>query len=371
MRQAVYAISVGGTSVTSAFSPLLLSLEIDLTDGGETDRLTIGLDDTNGQIQLPSPGASISASLGWKDSGSVVSFQGFTDEPKSSGSVDQEEGQIEQLVSGGNRSSGRTLTITAHSADLTGKIKEPMQAHADNMSFGDVAQQWGKKAGLSSIVVGSGLSSIQRNYWGIANESFMSWSARTARELGATFKIIGSTGIFVPRTGGASASGQALTGITATWGVNLLDWSIAPVLSRPNFTSFATRFYDAVAAQWSSMGAGGGSGGVTHTERFKAPDGNQAQAKSGSNQDESKRDRGGADMVTIDGEPDAQPTAPFTVAGIRPGVDGSYTIQNVKHRLARSSGFTTACSLLQPSGDAGTDDRSGNASADAEQNSEY
>ncbi len=355
MRHAVYSLDIGGQDVSSTFHPLLISLEIDLTEGGETDRLTVTLDDTGGQIALPAPGASISCALGWSDNGSVVSFEGFTDEPKSGN--DEEEGQIEQLVSGGDRGSGRTLTITAHSADLTGKIKQPMQAHADDMSFGDVAKMWGQKAGLSTIAVASALDSVQRKYWAIANESFMTWGARMAKELGATFKIIGSTGVFVPRAGGVSASGQALTGIRAVWGDNLISWSIAPVLSRPSFDSFATRSWDAVKAEWMSTTTGEAGDGATHTEQFKAPDTDQAGSRSGSNAAESKRDRGGADTVTIDGEPDAQPSAPCTVGNVRAGVDGSYTINRVKHRLARPSGFLTTLAFNQPGGDAGTDSR--------------
>ncbi len=358
MREAVYAITIGGQTVTSAFAPLLISLDVELTEGGETDRCTITLDDSYGQIALPGVGDAVSVALGWSDSGSVVSFQGFTDEPKSSGTTEHdEEGSIDQLLSSGDRASGRTLTITAHSADLTGKIKSPMQAHADNMTFGQVAQQWGQKAGLTSVQVASALSGVNRNYWSIANENFMAWSARMAKELGATFKIIGGTGIFVPRAGGLSASGLTLTGISAVWGTNLISWSIAPVLSRPSFGQFGTRYWDAVAAEWKSAMSGGSGTGPMHVEQWKAPDQDQAQSRSGSNGAESKRDKGGADTVTIDGEPAAQPSASCIVVGVRPGVDGSYTISRVKHHLARPSGFITTLSLSQPEDGAGTDSR--------------
>ena len=368
MRTAIYAISIDGQDVSSAFNPLLLSLEIDLTDGGETDRLAIELDDTGGQIQLPRVGASISAFLGWSDTGSVVSFQGFTDEPKSGGVTDKgaatDDGNLDSLISGGSRGAGRTLTITAHSADLGGDIKQPMQAHADDMSFGDVVKQWAQKAGLSDVKVAAALSSVKRTYWAIANESFMTWGARMAKELGATFKIIGSTGIFVPRGGGFSASGQALTSIAVTWGDNLLSWSIAPKLARPSFGKFAARFWDPVEALWKEGMGGAGSDGAKHTDQFKAPSQDHAGQKATSNSDESKRDRGGADMVTIDGNPDAQPAAPSTVSGVRAGVDGSYTIKDVKHRLARSAGFITMLTYRQPEDGAGTDDR-GSGGADA------
>lgn len=357
MRQAVYALTIDGQPVTAAFAPVLISLEIELVDGGETDRLTVVLDDSNGQIELPRVGAGVSASLGWSDGESVVSFEGFTDEPKSGGATGEDN--IDLLLSSGDRSSGRTLTITAHSADLTGRIKQPQQGHLDNTTFAAAAQQWGQKAGLSVSVAGA-LASVQRAYWGIANESYMAWAARTAKELGATFKVIGSQGVFLPRAGGTSASGAALTGISATWGVNLISFSIAPVLSRPNFGTFATRWWDAVAAQWKSASASGtDSSSVTHTHTFKAPDQDQAQSQSQSNADESRRGRGGADTVTIDGEPAAQPTASCAVSGVRPGVDGSYVISRVRHQLSRASGFLTSLAFVQPDSGAGTDSRDG------------
>ena len=137
------------------------------------------------------------------------------------------------------------------------------------------------------------------------------------------------------------------------------------MLSRPNFEQFATRSWDAVAAEWKQvMTSGSGTGSsVTHTEQFSAPDLDQAQRKSGSNAAESVRDRGGADNVIIDGEPAAQPTAQCAVSGIRTGVDGTYTIRSVKHRLTRSNGFTTELSLVQPSGTAGVDTRTPAAAA--------
>src|ERR1700743_1388945 len=84
-RTAIYSISVDGNDVSSAFDPVLISMTISQTDGGSADSLDLELDDSNGQIELPRVGASISASLGWSDTGSVTSFEGYTDEPKSSG----------------------------------------------------------------------------------------------------------------------------------------------------------------------------------------------------------------------------------------------------------------------------------------------
>ncbi len=254
-RTAVYTITVDGQDVTSNFHPLLISLAVDLYDGGRADTVEIELDDTGGQIALPRVGASLTVSLGWSDTGAATIFDGFTDEPKSHakrhrpGGAHEGSGDIGQITSAGSRSRGRVLTLAGKSADMGGKVKEPQQGHMDDATLGDAARTWGAAAGLDVVLSGD-LASIKRPYWSIGNESFMAWAVRVARENGATFKIAGTHASFTPLAGGASVSGAALEGVTATWGENLIDWSITPVQSRPAFSSFAVRHYDPVEAEW-------------------------------------------------------------------------------------------------------------------------
>jgi phage protein D len=106
------------------------------------------------------------------------------------------------------------------------KLKEKRQRHKDNAKFGDVAKEWGRAADLD-VKVDAQLASIQRDYWDMRNESFMAWGARIAKELGATFKIIGRKAILVPRNGGTSASGQTLTAVQAFYGRNIINWRLS------------------------------------------------------------------------------------------------------------------------------------------------
>lgn len=408
MRSAVYQITIDGQDVSSAFDPVLISLTVKMGDGGEADSCDLELDDTEGQIQLPRVGAQVTVALGWDDpdlpedeQGPVVMFEGTTDEPKSSGGRAPDKhaqhgghhaahaaahhggaahagaagghhgggqaahgggagdgGSSPSIHVSGSRSKGRTMTISAKSADMTGKLKAKTSRHQDKAAFGDVAQAWGQKAGVI-VKVDASLASIQRPYWSMANESYLAWGTRIARDLGATFKVFGENAVFVPRGGGTSASGQALQAITAEWGVNLIEWSITPILSRPDFGTMAVRWYDKQAAAWKEETAANGASTSTvkHRERFKAPTQDHAKSRAGANAAESKGDKGGGDSVTIDGEPAAQAEAPCTVTGVRPGVDGTYTIKDVSHSLSRTAGFKTHLGLKQPSGDAGTDSR--------------
>jgi len=46
-----------------------------------------------------------------------------------------------------------------------------------------------------------------------------------------------------------------------------------------------------------------------------------------------------------------------SISGVRPGIDGTYLIETVKHSASRSGGATTSLDLKQPGGGAGKDSR--------------
>ncbi|WP_181183896.1 transposase [Prosthecodimorpha hirschii] len=67
---------------------------------------------------------------------------------------------------------------------------------------------------------------------------------RVAREVGGLFKVIGSTGVIVPKGAGLSASGQALPPIAVTYGLNVISWDLAPDAGRPPFAEVTGRWTD-------------------------------------------------------------------------------------------------------------------------------
>lgn len=346
MSRASYSISVGGNDVTAMFNPVLISLSITDGDGGKADTLDIELDDRDGQIALPAPGSAIEAMLWWEEpppwaSGAAAQFIGTTDEPKSKGS----------------RSEGRILSISAKSADLKGKGKHKNSKHKDQAKFGDVAQEWGQAAGYQ-VSVDSSLASVQRDFWLMANESFLSWGRRIAHEIGATFKTAHPKAVFVPRNSGASASGGALSGVSAVWGQNLISWEVAPKLSRGLYANAKTRWYDHTKAQWNEestpIGAQGAEADIRET--FKAASQDRAKNRADANADDSARKQG-TGTVTIDGDAAAQAQAMLTIVGARAGVDGDYRIKQSTQQYSREQGWTTSCEIEQPQGAAGSDKR--------------
>lgn len=339
-RRPSFRVEVNGTDYTSRFDPLVKSIDVTDKDGLTSDTCSITLADTEGSIIFPSEGDRLKVYLGIDGAAGLV-FSGFIDEV------------TESFSKGG----GFEMKIGAKGVDSRSKAKEPMQKHKDDAKFGDVAKEWGRAAGLDMVMVSEALASIQSTYWAMQGESFIHWGQRVARDIGATFKIQDGKAMFVETNGGKTASGQTLPTIVAAWADNLLSGEISPVVSRPRHKKVTARYYDPKAAKWKETDAEISDSGseADHIPRFTAPDEETAKRKAKALKTRSERNSGEG-SVTILGTPDAKPEGICQIVGVRPGVDGSYRIEGVTHKLTRS-GYTTSLDLKQPHGDAGKDNR--------------
>lgn len=339
-RRAVFTISVDGGDVTGNFAPYLISMSIKLADGGKSDTFECTLDDAGGQIALPREGATLRATLAWADGGGRIEFEGKTDEPASEGS----------------RGGGMILSLSAKAADMKGRGKAKKERHKDDATFEEAAKHFAKGSGFEVKIDGD-LAKVKRDYWAMANESFFSWGARIAEELGATFKAMGGKAVFVPRNSGKSVSGQPLQTVRAEVGVNLINWRLSPVQNRARYRKARVRHYDRKEAKWKVEDVEiDGALDSDLVETVKAANKDNAKDRATANSEESKRGKGGG-SITIDGDPAAQAQAPCVVAGVRAGIDGDYRITSATHTLSRGSGWTTQCELEQPQGAAGADGR--------------
>jgi hypothetical protein len=327
-RKGTYKVLVNGQDVTSRFSPLLLDLSVDRSAGQSADSCEITIANPYGnRVQVPSERASIQIFL----NGQWV-FEGFVTE-------------VECSIGKGE---GRTLSIVGSSVDQGSKAKEPSLKHLDKGTLATAAQTFGQKAGLSVQVAGS-IASIERDYWLQQNESFVSWGQRIAREVGGTFKVIGSRAFLTARNEGLSISGRPLTTVDATFGVNLLSASIRPIVTRPRFNKVKISYFDLAKGERVEEEVDTGIEGVDSTLRhlLTAATKDQAQRRAKAHGQEAERDKGQGD-VTIVGDARAEPEALCVLSGVMPGADGAYRIHTVSHKLSKKAGFTTTLSLRQP-----------------------
>jgi phage protein D len=323
--QSVFRIRVGGLDVTERFNPVLEHLLVRLTCGSPShDQAHITLNDKDGQIAMPSIGGECEIDLGHRSGGIGHVFTGFIDEVQHKGS----------------RHLGRTLVINAKSFNSLGKVKEQQEHHKDDSPLSGFMSQAAGKAGVSFQGLGS-IGGINREYWAATSESFLHLGWRIAREVGANFKVIGNNAymwpINTPLFGGD---------VSATWGVNLIDWQITVAQARDVFGKTRARHYDMKQMKWLEQFGTGGSigGGATHTHRTTRGDEGEASNQADGNGEASNRE-GSSGSVLIIGNPVAQPEGICTVSGIKPGVDGGYRIDTVEHLLDRHEGYHTHLGL--------------------------
>ena len=338
---AIYRVLVDGNDISNLLNPILLSLRVHDAAGTASDTAEIEIDDTNGRVAFPRDGAYMAIDLGWRSSGIARVFEGTVDDVKSRGA----------------RGEGRTLHISAKSADTRTKTKQHREKHWEKKTLGDVMQDAAGLAGLT-MMVDPALGSIQRDWWGMTAESFLHFGHRIAREVGGTFKVLGRCDILAKRNSGLSVSGATLSTVTAQWGVNLINWDLAPVVGRPRYVKVRTRWYDSKEAKWKEEAADveDQSAVAEATTRFTRPTKDEAERVAENGKTASERNKGEG-TVRILGNVNAQPEGACLVIGARPGIDGLYRIDFVDHELSRSDGFTTSLSLKPPQGDAGKDSR--------------
>jgi phage protein D len=76
MMRAAFVIIVGGNVVTERFAPLLEQLSVSDKAGTVSDAASITLDESSGQIAMPSVGDLMAINLGWEEGGVAQVFEG-------------------------------------------------------------------------------------------------------------------------------------------------------------------------------------------------------------------------------------------------------------------------------------------------------
>lgn len=333
----IYRVRVGGTDVSSRLSPYLISLRVSLSDEPDADTASIVLDDSGGRLALPPERAPVEIDMGTDESGVAHIFSGVVDVPRGEGA----------------RGSGRELHVEAKSVDPQGKSKAPKERHFDDTTVGEAMKKAGRDAGIT-MKVHPDLASLPLAYLALDGTSFEHFGAELAADLGATFKIMGTTGLLVPRNAGLSATGKALVTVRAEAGRNLERWSLTPVRGKPRWKKVRVRTWDAKAAKYvyrdKEVEADSES---EFLSARPAADKDAAKSRADGAAAEGEHDKGEG-SVTIIGDVTAQPGAPVIVGGTRPGLDGTYQAGPVQQEMGRSAGFLTTIDLKRPQASADT-----------------
>lgn len=331
-----WSVILDGRDLTQAWAPTLIDISVTDKAGEASDSCDLTIDDTGGQIRLPEKRMPITVSL---ESARV--FSGF----------------VEKVESAGSRGDGRKLNVKAKGFDTGGKAKEPQTFHLDDTDLGSYLTKLAENSGIG-ITVDPALAKLQQDYWAADSESLIALGEQLARKFGGTFKIRGDQAIFAMRGSLQAPAGMALGVTDAVYGNNLISWSITPKDPRRKFSTGRARWFDRAGASFKETDLDFGNADIEalHLVRSIAADEGEAQAVLDARKREGEWE-GGTGSVQLDLAVGAVVEGQCRIAGARPGVDGLYVIETVKHSASRSGGATTSLDLKQPGEGTGSDTR--------------
>lgn len=314
-----YIITANGKAITDVIAPMLESLTVTDETGDQADKLSIALDDTKGNLDLPEPGAILGLQLGLGLL--LVDFGQFT--------VDTVSGDGPPSI----------LRIEAHAVPMagSGKMQSRKSRSWDGMTLGDIIQKIAGENQLEAVVA-QDLAALDPGHLDQTDESDTTFLARLARVFSAAVKVTAGRLAFIDRGASRTASGASLPVVIlrkvdlSRWG-----WTIA---ARGAYKSVIGKYRDLDNASTPEVVVGEGDPAyrLPHTYSTESNARRAAQAKLG----DFSRSSGGQIQLTMPARLDIIAETPISLLGVRQGIDGSYVVRRVSHTLTGNGGLSTS-----------------------------
>ncbi len=322
----------------------IMSLTMTDNRGFEADRVTLEIDDADGEVVLPERGTRLSLSLGWK--GESLTHKGtfVVDEVAHDGPPDK-------------------LTISANSADFREEfnVKREVSWHDVTVErvVSAIAHRYGLKAQISEM-----LMNIEIDHADQTEESDMSFLTRMADMLGAIATVKNGCLLFILPGGGVTASGRALPSFALTRSDG--DSHRFRIADRQAYTGVKAYWLDLKFGQKkavnvkkrnaqttqkpekSSSREGGymeGAEGNVYVLRKTYPNEEAARRAAAARWQQLQRGAAEFSITLARGRADLYPEMHGTVSGFKSDIDNQdWIISRIEH-VIDDSGFTTRLEL--------------------------
>lgn len=322
----------------------IMSLTMTDNRGFEADRVTLEIDDADGEVVLPERGTRLSLSLGWK--GESLTHKGtfVVDEVAHDGPPDK-------------------LTISANSADFREEfnVKREVSWHDVTVErvVSAIAHRYGLKAQISEM-----LMNIEIDHADQTEESDMSFLTRMADMLGAIATVKNGCLLFILPGGGVTASGHALPSFALTRSDG--DSHRFRIADRNAYTGVKAYWLDLKFGQKktvsvkkrnaqttqkpekSSSREGGymeGAEGNVYVLRKTYPNEEAARRAAAARWQQLQRGAAEFSITLARGRADLYPEMHGTVSGFKSDIDNQdWIISRIEH-VINDSGFTTRLEL--------------------------
>lgn len=321
-----FSISAGGLDITGKINSRLISLRLTDKPGMEADELEIALSDHDAALALPTVGATLRVSIGWRDGGLTDKGSFVVDEVTHTGPVDQ-------------------ITIRARAAEFRGPLKEQREQAYHSHTLGDILTTIAKRLGLEPAIE-AGLASIVIPHIDQTNESDANFLTRLGQDYDAVATIKDGRLLFLPIGHPLTVAGRALTAVT----IARRDGD------RHTYTE-ADRdgSVTAVKARWRDLGKGRarfavageekrGDDGSIKTLKRDFPSEAEAMAAAKAELGRLRRARREISVNLAKGRPEIIANRTLRLTGWRPEIDGPTWLAGEVVHTIDGQGFTTAIS---------------------------
>lgn len=215
-----YMLTLDGEDITQNFSDRLIGLTMTDNRGFEADQLDIALDDTDGLVELPPRGASLTLWLGWQGS-ALINKGSFT--------VDEIE----------HRGAPDTLTIRGRSADFRGSLNSRGEQSWHDTTLGVIVETIAQRNKLTASVADA-LKAIAIPHIDQTQESDAAFLSRLAERNGASVSVKAGKLLFLKAGSAMTASGKPIPQMTVERGDG----------DRHQFAIADREAYTGVTAKW-------------------------------------------------------------------------------------------------------------------------
>lgn len=317
----IYRVVVDGRDITTDVVARLISLTLTDNRGLEADTLDIQLSDHDGLLNLPPKDASVRLWLGWSHSGLVDKGSFTVDEVEHSGAPD-------------------VLTIRARSADLRKGLATKREHSWHAKTLGDIVTTIAKQYALQPLI-DVALAAIGLPHLDQAGESDLNLLSRLAQDNDAIASVKAGRLLMLPTGAAKSASGLNLGHITLTRADG--DQHRYVNANRDAYTGARAYYYETNSAERKEALAGSDENAKTLRTTFT----DRASAERAARAEWRRLQRGSATLsyTLAKGRPDLIPELTYTLAGIKPTIDGIVWLGgNVVHNVT-PEGYTGTLEL--------------------------
>lgn len=312
-----FKVIAAGLNITPQINGRLLGLTITDEAGTKADTVEIVLDDRDGLIELPTPGAPLLVFPSYRETGLVPMGLFISDGVTVS-------------------SPPATLMIRAKAADLGGNIKDQKTRSRDKVTIGGFVGRIAGEHGLEPKVS----ERFQSVHIDQTDESDISFLDRLGRDHDALVSVKGGALLFMGKGEGRTVGGLPIPPRPVVED-DTTNWTLT---TREAYKSVAAILQDTKEAKRQTVTAGEGAPVLKlrhiHKTEEEAP--TTATAKLG------EISRGNDTFeASLPGDPLIAAEGRILATGFRAGVNGLWSIRTATHTLD-NGGFSTSISAERP-----------------------